>query len=224
MYQVSPAPTPDPTIAPTKIPSKFNFCFAGTETVQILKTVNGEFISDMKFISEVKVGDKILSADNHGTLSYSEVVYIPHAANTIHTVFQHITTAAGRDIKLTPQHMISAGTCRDNMRVTDPFHTVRLMQSDLVTLGMCVHTVAGEERVVHTQQVKGYGIFSVVVKQPYIVVNGIIASPFAFNHAVTHAYYNVHRVIYDAFPSLLKNGMLKNALKLFADLSVSVSI
>ena len=37
-----------------------------------------------------------------------------------------------------------------------------------------------------------------------LVVNGVVASPFALNHAVADAYYNIHRGMYRLAPWLLR--------------------
>ena len=65
----------------------------------------------MKFISEVRVGDRILASDALGQTSYSDVVFVPHSANTYSTVFKHITTVKGRDLKMTRNHVLPAGVC-----------------------------------------------------------------------------------------------------------------
>lgn len=43
------------------------------------------------------------------------------------------------------------------------------------------------------------------------MINGIVASPFATNHAVTHAYYHIHRFLYDLVPGLLKFSWIQKA-------------
>ena len=66
----------------------------------------GEVVS----ISEVRVGDRVLAADNTGATKISEVIFIPHKKNDIAAQFSHITTKA-TDVKLTPNHIILAGDC-----------------------------------------------------------------------------------------------------------------
>jgi hypothetical protein len=36
---------------------------------------------------------------------------VPHSANSDKANFAHITTAEGRDLKMTPNHVIPAGVC-----------------------------------------------------------------------------------------------------------------
>ena len=68
-------------------------------------------------------------------------------------------------------------------------------------------TVDGEERVVSNVMSKGQGVHTLVTSESSgkIVVNGMIASSFGTNHAITNAYYNIHRVVYSLMPSILKS-------------------
>ena len=53
------------------------------------------------------------------------------------------------------------------------------------------------------ETVQGKGLYTVVTKEEYVVVNGIIASPFAANHMLANLYYNLHRFVYSSAPSFL---------------------
>jgi hypothetical protein len=46
------------------------------------------------------------------------------------------------------------------------------------------------------------------ILQEYLVVNGVIASPFAANHMMANIYYNLHRFLYILCPSLLSSSLL----------------
>jgi hypothetical protein len=82
-------------------------CFAGFETLSL---ESGE----VRAISDVRVGDRVLSADASGRTSYSDVVFVPHRSNGDDALFTHITTASDRDIKMTPSHIILAGPCHSS--------------------------------------------------------------------------------------------------------------
>jgi hypothetical protein len=82
------------TYTPPTSSSADKACFAGSETLHL---ESGE----VRAISDVRVGDRVLSADAAGRTSYSDVVYVPHRANSDDALFTHITTASGRDIKMT---------------------------------------------------------------------------------------------------------------------------
>ena len=146
-------------------------------------------------MSEVKVGDRVLAADAQGKSFYSDVVFVPHGANEDRALFVHITTALGRDIKMTGSHIIPSGPCG----TTSP---LPLTYAKNVRVADCVMTVSGEERVSAVENVQGQGLYTIVTKEEYVVVNGIIASPFATNHMLANLYYNVHRFVYAIAPSL----------------------
>ena len=176
---------------------KQNACFAGSETLSL---ESGE----VRAISDVRVGDRVLAADAAGRTSYSDVVYVPHRANSDDALFTHITTASGRDIKMTPSHIILAGPCHSSA-------SLPLTRASSVSVGECVMTVSGEDMVSTVEAVQGKGLYTVVTKEEYVVVNGIIASPFAVNHMLANLYYNIHRFVYASAPSFLNNAALHSA-------------
>jgi hypothetical protein len=50
----------------------------------------------------------------------------------------------------------------------------------------------------------GRGVYTVVTGEAYIVVNGIVASPYGgINPTVAHVYYNLHRLAYAVAPRAL---------------------
>ena len=143
----------------------------------------------------------MLSADAAGRTSYSDVVFVPHRVNSDDALFTHITTASGRDIKMTPSHIILAGPCHSSA-------SLPLTYASSVSVGNCVMTVSGKDMISTVETVQGRGLYTVVTNEEYVVVNGIIASPFAANHMVANLYYNLHRFVYFSFPSFLTNPAL----------------
>jgi Hint module len=172
-------------------------CFAGTETVSL---ESGE----TKLISEVRVGDRVLAADASRRTLFSEVVFIPHEANTDKATFTKITTSQGRDIRMTGSHILPAGNCRSPS-------TLYNVYASSVIVGECIMTVSGMEKVTAVATVRGQGLYTIVTKEEYVVVNGVIASPFAYNHMVANIYYNAHRFIYALAPGLLTFPLFHSA-------------
>jgi len=166
-------------------------CFSGMDTVQL---ESGE----TKMLSEVQVGDRVLSADAQGTLSYSDVVFLPHAANNKAATFVNIATEGGKALKATKTHLVQ--TCAGE-----------LTYAGALKAGDCLRTVDGEERVASTSATKAEGIYSVVAQNEFIVVGGIVASPFAFAHGATNAVYNIHRALYKVAPAFLKSSAVISA-------------
>jgi Hint module len=166
-------------------------CFAGSETVRL---EHGE----AKLISAVRAGDIVLSADSDGQTFFSEVVFVPHGPNNQRSLFTHISTAAGSSVKMTASHIIPAGSCGSSA-------SLPLVYASKVRVGDCIMTVSGEETVSAVETVRGEGLYTIVTKAEYLVVNGIIASPFAFNHVAANLFYNVHRFLYASIPHAVKS-------------------
>ena len=198
--------TPSPTAAPVYnayVVATPNSCFSGSETVAL---ESGE----VKFISDVTVGDRVLAASAAGKTLYSDVVFVPHGANKESAVFMHITTESGRDVKMTQSHIIPAGVCGSSLP---------LVYASKVTVSDCVLTVSGEEKVSSVESVRGEGVYTIVTKEEFIVVNGIVASPFGANHMMANMYYNIHRFAFTIAPTLLATNLfhsINEGLGLFA--------
>jgi Hint module len=176
--------------------SSLKSCFAGSESVTL---ESGE----MKPISEVKAGDRVLAADASRQTVFSEVVFVPHASNADKAIFTRITTIQGRDIKMTHSHILPAGACGSTSPLPDVY-------ASSVTVGDCIMTVSGMEKVSAMKTVQGQGLYTIVTKDVYVVVNGIIASPFAFNHMVANFYYNIHRFVYACAPIILTSPVVRS--------------
>lgn len=186
-----------PTSSPVAAPSAFiagtvttssngvnnNACFAGSELVTL------ESGSD-KQMSEVQIGDRILTVNNKGEQVFSDVVYLPHGANEERTTFTVVTTESGRDIKMTTNHILPAGACASPS-------TLPAIAASQVKVGDCVQTVSGREQVVSINKVEGKGIYTIIAMEELIVVNGIVATPFGgVNPTLANIYYNMHRLAY----------------------------
>lgn len=172
-------------------------CFAGSETVRL------ECGEDRQ-ISQIMAGDRVLSADAAGKISFSEVVYVPHSANKVTATLIHITTTNGRDIKMTKSHVLPAGACGTSSPLP-------LKYASQVAVNDCVMTVTGEETVSTVGTTLADGLYTIVTIEEFIVVNGIISSPFAHNHIAANFFYHVHRFLYSAAPQLLLSPLLRSA-------------
>jgi hypothetical protein len=86
-----------------------------------------------------------------------------------------------------------------------------------VSVGDCIMTVSGREKVAAVETMSGEGVYTLVTNGEFIVVNGIIASPFGGNHMIANLYYNVHRLIYMSYPALLKLSWLHQANEVMYD-------
>jgi Hint module len=159
---------------------------------------------EIRLISDVKVGDRVLAADAAGRTFYSDVVFLPHGTNTRRSHFTHISTLAGSSIKMTPSHIIPAGSCGSSV-------SLPLVYASNVRVGDCIMTVSGEDTVSAVEAVQGEGLYTIITTAEYLVVNGIIVSPFGTNHMAANIYYNIHRFLYLTAPLALKWSWLHDA-------------
>ena len=187
-----PLPTYSPTTAPpqappTRSPTNVlkNACFAGSELVTLE--------SGDKQMSEVQMGDRILTVNNKGEQVFSDVVFVPHGANEERTTFTVVTTDGGRDLKMTTNHFLPAGACATPS-------TLSVIAASQVKVGDCVQTVSGREQVVSIKKVEGKGIYTIIAMEELIVVNGVVATPYGgVNPTLANMYYNMHRLAYATF-------------------------
>ena len=189
-YATPAADTPPISVSNPSPSSSDAGCFAGTETVEMLS-------GQMKSIADIKVGDVILAANKLGVTSYSEVVAVPHGANSATANFIQFTTKSGHSVKMTADHIVLVSDC-DSSSGTD------LVTAKSVKSGTCLLTTTGKQEVTAVETMILSGLYTVVTKEEFVVVNGVLASPFAVNHAVTHAFYNLHRAVYHFFPQWMK--------------------
>ena len=162
------------------------------------------------------VGDSVLTMTADGTYEFADVVYVPHAANSISSAFITLTTPV-TSLKATPKHMLPAAPC-----AADSFS---LMAMEDVPVGYCVMTVQhGKQPVVASAVSQGAGVYTIVTSESHghIVVNGVVASSFGVNHAVTNAYYNIHRIMYQVAPWLSKSSVMQQINMMVGDVSLSV--
>jgi hypothetical protein len=120
----------------------------------------------------------VAGADRNGTISYSEVIFKPHPHNNAIRQHDEVVTVNGKAVRMTRNHLIP--TCNGGLV------TARSLQE-----GDCVMTVDGEEKVAETtHNVEASGIYTAVTKNEFLVVDGIVASPFALAHGIAHSLFD----------------------------------
>jgi hypothetical protein len=146
-------------------------CFPGDATLTL---ANG----NSKTFRDLIVGDEVLSADRYGTVSASKVVFLPHKLNDIKRNFDRVTTSSGKTLTMTKNHLL-------------PLCDGSLVTARSVAVGQCIKTVDGDETVASLVLDKEFGgVYTAVTENEFLVVNGVVASPFALAHGVAHAYFN----------------------------------
>jgi hypothetical protein len=176
--------------------TKKTSCFSGTDEVTRADGTNVR-------ISELSAGDKVLSWNN-GLFTHSEVVFLPHAKNDDESDFVQVTLKSGRSLKATPSHILPAGSCQSSEKEVLP-----LVPAAEVTPGQCMRSLAGLDEVVQVEKVADKGLYTLVTHDEFVVVNGIVASPFASNHFAVNKFYNLHRALYTLWPAVLSMPALQ---------------
>eukprot|EP00428_Durinskia_dybowskii_P065045 CAMPEP_0170364596 /NCGR_PEP_ID=MMETSP0117_2-20130122/5459_1 /TAXON_ID=400756 /ORGANISM="Durinskia baltica, Strain CSIRO CS-38" /LENGTH=271 /DNA_ID=CAMNT_0010619109 /DNA_START=81 /DNA_END=896 /DNA_ORIENTATION=- len=174
--------------------TKDTSCFSSTDEVTLLDGTN-------ILISELSAGDKVLSWSN-GKFTHSEVVFLPHPKNDQQSEFVKLTLKSGRSIKATPSHILPAGSCSTE-------GDLPLVSAGEIVSGQCLRSLSGLDEVMQIEKVADNGVYTLVTNDEFVVVNGIVASPFASNHYVVNKFYNIHRAIYAMWPSMLTSPSLK---------------
>lgn len=163
-------------------------CFSGDTTLSLASGAT-------KLLSELKVGEQVLTASANGEFSYAAVVAIPHPHNTKLATFVRVSTSSGKFIKATKMHLLRQ--CNGT-----------LAYASALSVGDCLSTVDGNEAVTAVTMSSASGIYTAVTTNEFLVVNGIVASPFAVSHGLANAYYNLHRTVANFIPSVLKSTIL----------------
>lgn len=168
--------------------SSDDVCFHGDDTLLLESGV-------AKPLSEVALGDKVQTADVNGALSFSKVVALPHATNNKRASFVNVVTDSGKSVKATKMHLLQQ--CDGS-----------LAYAGSLVSGDCLRTVDGDEVVTAISMAMAEGIYTVVTTNEFLVVNGIVASPFAVSHGLANSYYNTHRIMAKVFPMALKSPLV----------------
>jgi len=188
--------------------SSTSSCFSPQESLTL---ISGETVP----MDQVKIGDQVQVASFDGKMTtFSPVIAIPHPrGNSEKASFVHLTTETGRDIRMTRDHLVMGGVC--GVPST-------LKEASTLDIGNCLVTVQGEEIITSVISSVSTGISTVVTMDDdkLLVVNGVIASPFASNHLVANAFYNIHRALYQYAPTIVSHPIVAKVMNSFADMIV----
>jgi hypothetical protein len=89
---------------------------------------------------------------------------------------------SGREVRVTPEHLLL--TC-----------TAALVPANTLVPHSCLSTVEGEDRVMRVEHTQGSVVTVVTEARGLVVVNGVLASPFAVSHELVELYYDVYRAL-----------------------------
>lgn len=167
-------------------------CFTGNS---LLKLENGGHIS----MSDLRVGHRVLSMRSDGVLEYSEVINFMDRDDFGYGLFYTLSTESGKEITLTAKHLLYVVNQNSSFHVnrmeavfTDSVRTGQYLllgdKDSLITTIITKITVATRR-----------GIYAPLTKHGTIVVDGILASCYAYidNIYVAHAVFAPMRVYHD---------------------------
>ncbi len=151
-------------------------------------------------MAELTVGDHVLTMDADGRLEYSEVLMFLDRDWSTRVAYFSLHTDNGRNISLTPSHLIYAGNSRDvNARPERP-----VFAKDVVS-GQYVFTVNSDSHEVQVSQVTRVevrtesGYVAPLTKHGTIVVDDVVASCYARvkSQTIAHAAFWPVRALRD---------------------------
>jgi len=147
-----------------------NLCFHGSSKVQL----EG---GTMRKLEEVRVGDRILTANFQKEVSYKPVIFMPHAANSKESVFRTVRTRSAL-LHVTSLHLLQ--DCHDGKFV---------QANKIIPNDTCLSVINGNETATSISISIKKGTSTVITENELVVVNGFIASPFSYSHAIPGAFY-----------------------------------
>jgi len=146
-----------------------------------------------KKISDVKVGDSVLAVDRNGKLLFSQVIMQLHQSPEETTKFQVIRTKTGRNLTLSPKHLIyKAENNRPNFDFDDstssqPRFAMNIREGDFVFVfdqssGMIMDEVVSNDIEIRK------GTYSPLTSHGSIIVEDILASCYSDieDHSLLH--------------------------------------
>lgn len=163
------------------------YCFPANATVVTEK-------SGIKSISELRVGDKVLTVKNSNMLQYEDVFFIAHSDSDVTTNYLKIHTESGAEILISPNHCIPIGSIN------------HLKPASEIAIENKVFSVKGHnvvsDRVTSITNVKLPGAYCPYTLNGTIVVNNVVASCYSntVSPILSHSLLSPLRMMYKALP------------------------
>lgn len=128
--------------------------------------------SGVKRMSELKVGDCVMSKQPDGTLRACDHVYFfGHAEAATRTMYRQLHLSSGKNISLTPTHFIHTAKS-----ASVSFSKSELKHARLVKVGDWVWDTDGITQVLNTTAQTMQGMYNPYTLSGTIVVDGVVAS------------------------------------------------
>lgn len=161
-------------------PSKSGGCFSANSTVM---TSDGS----RKRLSDLKIGDSVLTVNKEGTLEFSPVILFLDRHPRELRQFYVISTQSGHQLTLTPSHLIYASEFGDPEGF-EAIYAKEIREGDFILVTTSRGTVKAE-RVVDIEMRPLTGVYAPLTSAGNLVVDNVVASCYAVidNQAVAHA-------------------------------------
>lgn len=161
---------------------------------------SGEYVP----IRDIRVGDRVLAANQDGTCTYSTVIFVPHEPNEETHKFVQLTTTNNNRLRLTELHYLPVW----HMDPDSGVWTRQVKRAKDVEVGD--RLLVGDERKGDDdsvqkveRDVEAQGVYSFVTDAEFLVVDGVVVSPYGydlFSHEVYHKLFHVLRWSYHIAP------------------------
>ncbi|XP_031641273.1 protein hedgehog [Contarinia nasturtii] len=172
-------------------------CFTGDSTVQLAK-------GETRLLSELRIGDHVLSMDSDGQLKYSEVYMFLDRDEQQRREFIRFETDDGYAITATPSHLIYTWQTNVNPVAANNINTADFRFAELIQVGDFVlaniNGTLEPRRIKKITQELHRGVYAPLTYDGTIVVNSIAASCYALveKHSLAHVSFmpmrSLHRI------------------------------
>ncbi|KAL5010763.1 hypothetical protein ScPMuIL_013068 [Solemya velum] len=178
------------------ITARMGGCFPGSSNVL---SETGEW----KMLSDISVGEHVLSMAAGGILEFSEVIAFLDKNPVTQDLFHTIMTDDGHHVSLTAKHLIYIS--ETNNTFGTEIDSLRAVYAENVEVGQYVYFADGDFRtmkplrIVNIKLVSERGIYAPLTKHGTIVVDGFVASCYANINNINLAHFALMpmRLVYD---------------------------
>jgi hypothetical protein len=203
-----------------KPPRNFLSCFANSETVQVKSSDGSTIIS--RPISFLQIGDQVYAANSTGHSQLASVIAVPHSGSgglKEKSDFVHIVTEELQSLTVTPDHLLVGCDCSACAGLLSSLPLPLVKAGDALAGVTCLMMEGGlVQKVASVTGVRRDSFYTLVTMEEYVVVNGFVASPFAWNHAVGHSFYTIHRSLFRYFPEIMTTTWLSESINYLPDI------
>ncbi|KAK0089569.1 hypothetical protein PV325_006698 [Microctonus aethiopoides] len=161
-------------------------CFPGNS---LIRSSEGE----EKPLSEVKIGERIAALDTNGNIVYSEVIAFLDRSPEEKRQFVTFTTSSGRQLTLTPAHLIPVVS--NNHQSSEIIFAERVKIGDRILIqdSNISNEIGGFrlrwDSVIDIKLTLENGVYAPLTREGTVLVNDVVASCYAIVDSQTIAHY-----------------------------------